>query len=282
MEYAEENPDCLRGNSKQTAGSYWGEDDDNGDDSDNDDDHDHDYDGGDDGEMIKEEKKEEDAPATTALQLLLKLVQAGPEACEAGEAVRMGAQLCRALTPHGIFSAGVAAGLAQVASALKSPTFDSALVSLVQQCTLEHMLHCVQLVSATSVSEPLQAALFQSLVVAAELTAHPPQLPASIDGPKAAALARTILTSASNVPAHVRDPYAQPFVQAVLAHPISQSLLQAVLQDKAVGEVAKDPRVSPLVMARIAELAASTGPSPPQFSWEQPEAVVPGYPQVRW
>jgi hypothetical protein len=54
-----------------------------------------------------------------------------------------------------------------------------------------------------------------------------------------------------------------------------------LLDQQVVRQMAKDPRVSALVRARISELEARTSKGPPQFSWAMPQAELPGYPQVQ-
>jgi hypothetical protein len=218
--------------------------------------------------------------AATAVDLLLRLAQAAPEACSKDEASQMAVQLCRAMAAQGISTTEEAGGVAKAAQALTSTALDTALVSLVQGCASKQVQQCLHLITGLK-GAACQRAVFQAILDAVGLTANPPQLPASLKCADVVALARALLdTRTSKVPHDLASTHVEPLAAAVLAHPDSQALLQALLEDKVVGDSAKDPRVSPLVTARIAELEARTAAGAPVLSWEQPGAVVPGYPQV--
>jgi hypothetical protein len=221
-----------------------------------------------------------DVGAAAAFNLLLRLAQAAPDACSKDEASQMAVQLCRAMAAQGISTTEEAGVVAKAAQALTSTALNTALVSLVQGCASKQVQQCLHLVSGLK-GAACQMAVFQAILDAVGLTATPPQLPASVKSPDVAALARAMLdTRTSKVPGTLARTHFKRLAAAVLAHPDSQALLQALLEDKVVGDNAKDPRVTPLVTARSAELESRTAAGAPIFSWEQVNAIVPGYPQV--
>ncbi|KXZ52699.1 hypothetical protein GPECTOR_9g745 [Gonium pectorale] len=222
-------------------------------------------------------------------------------------------RLLSALARSGAVRSGsFIAAIASAASALSVPAFDDAVVALVARQAVSQTERCLQLATEAAAPEELRGrlagALMEALISGGDAGSGGGGDAAARGGgddssgsdvtdgsdvgepvgagnggfaalklDQVVTLSKHVCAGAAAFRAHL-----PAFCAAVLGRPDCQALLPALLREAAVAEAvrAREPHATRLAEARAAELEAVVARGRPVPSWEQPEARLPGYPQV--
>jgi hypothetical protein len=130
-----------------------------------------------------------------AFKLVCQLADAAPTASGKSEAIRMGVQLIRIITPFGLVSSDMAKSLAQAAAKLGSDEIDSTVEDLVGANGPKQLGTCIQLVAASRASETRQKRVWTALMTALGIHQRGGQLPASYSTNDVVALAKALLVN---------------------------------------------------------------------------------------